>query len=64
MAFKDQPNDGLVGQCSSKLGDVIRDDYFQNHLDEINQVAGLVGIGQDVPELYRQQANRLKNAGL
>ncbi|MES1940088.1 triacylglycerol lipase [Salinisphaera sp. T5B8] len=64
VAFKGKLNDGLVGQCSSKLGDVIRDDYFQNHLDEVNQVAGLVGIGQDVPALYRQQANRLKNAGL
>ena len=63
-AFRGKPNDGLVGQCSSKLGEVIRDDYAQNHLDEINQVAGLVGFGQDVPELYRQHANRLKNAGL
>jgi triacylglycerol lipase len=31
-----EANDGLVGKCSSHLGTVIRDNYFHNHLDEVN----------------------------
>jgi triacylglycerol lipase len=63
--FYDESNDGLVGRCSSHLGDVIRDNYFQNHLDEVNQVLGLVSIFESNPKtLFRSQANRLKNAGL
>ncbi|AXI03764.1 lipase family alpha/beta hydrolase [Aquirhabdus parva] len=59
------PSDGLVPKCSSHLGQVIRDDYPQNHLDEVNQVLGMVGSGPgaDPIPLYRQQANRLKVAG-
>jgi len=58
-------NDGLVGRCSSHLGDVIRDNYFQNHLDEVNQVLGLVSIFESNPKtLFRNHANRLKNLGL
>jgi triacylglycerol lipase len=60
-----ETNDGLVGRCSSHLGDVIRDNYFQNHLDEVNQVLGLVSIFESNPKiLFRSHANRLKNAGL
>jgi triacylglycerol lipase len=63
--FYDQANDGLVDRCSSHLGDVIRDDYFHNHLDEVNQVFGLVSIFESNPTtLFRNHANRLKNAGL
>ena len=63
--FYDEANDGLVGRCSSHLGDVIRDNYFQNHLDEVNQVLGLVSIFESNPKtLFRSHANRLKNAGL
>lgn len=59
------PNDGLVAQCSSHLGQVIRDDYSQNHLDEVNLVFGLVDVFSTSPvTLYRNQANRLKNEGL
>lgn len=57
-------NDGLVSTCSSHLGVVIRDNYNMNHLDAINQVLGLDGLFVNPVELYRQQANRLKNAGL
>ncbi|MFN3585985.1 MAG: lipase family alpha/beta hydrolase, partial [Moraxellaceae bacterium] len=32
-----EANDGLVGRCASRLGRVIRDNYFMNHLDEVNQ---------------------------
>lgn len=60
-----EANDGLVGRCSSHLGTVIRDNYFQNHLDEVNQVVGLVSIFESSPQsIYRAHANRLKNAGL
>ena len=60
-----EANDGLVGRCSSHLGTVIRDNYFQNHLDEVNQVLGLVSIFESSPQsIFRAHANRLKNAGL
>ncbi|TXH93594.1 MAG: triacylglycerol lipase [Pseudomonas sp.] len=60
-----EPNDGLVGRCSSRLGKVIRDNYRMNHLDEVNQVFGLTSLFETDPvTVYRQQANRLKLAGL
>jgi len=59
-----ESNDGLVGRCSSHLGQVIRDNYFQNHLDEVNQVLGLVSIFESSPtSIFRAHANRLKTAG-
>jgi triacylglycerol lipase len=65
LAFKGAKNDGLVGSCSSHLGRVIRDDYAMNHLDEVNQVAGLVNLFETNPvTLYRQHANRLREMGL
>lgn len=58
-------NDGLVESCSSHFGRVIRDDYRLNHLDEVNQVSGLVHLfGPDPKSLFRTHANRLKNEGL
>lgn len=64
LAFRG-PNDGLVGRCSSHLGMVIRDNYRMNHLDEVNQVFGLTSLFETDPlTVYRQHANRLKNAGL
>lgn len=60
-----EANDGLVGRCSSHLGQVIRDNYRMNHLDEVNQIMGLVSILETDPKaVYRQHANRLKSAGL
>lgn len=65
LAFKGEKNDGLVGSCSSHLGHVIRDNYGMNHLDEVNQVAGLVNLFETNPvTLYRQHANRLASMGL
>ena len=63
--FYSMANDGLVGRCSSHLGTVIRDNYFFNHLDEVNQVLGLTSIVESSPlTVFRAHANRLKNAGL
>jgi triacylglycerol lipase len=64
VAFWGQPNDGLVGACDSHLGQVIRDNYPLNHLNEVNQLMGLVGPGANPVSLYRIHANRLKTAGL
>ena len=63
--FKGEANDGLVSQCSSHWGKVVKDNYPWNHLDEINQVLGL--IGKDAPDpvaFFKQHANRLKLAGV
>ena len=63
--FYSEANDGLVGHCSSHLGTVLRDNYFYNHLDEVNQLLGLVSIFESNPtSVFRSHANRLKNAGL
>lgn len=58
-------NDGLVGKCSSHLGEVIRDDFFMNHLDEVNQLFGFTALfGTNPKSVFRTHVNRLKNAGL
>jgi triacylglycerol lipase len=63
--FYSSANDGLVSRCSSHLGTVIRDNYFYNHLDEVNQVLSLTSIFESSPQtVFRAHANRLKNAGL
>lgn len=63
--FYNESNDGLVERCSSRFGAVIRDNYFMNHLDEVNQLLGLVSIFESNPKtVFRAHANRLKNAGL
>ena len=64
LAFGSNANDGLVGQCASHLGTVLRDNYGMNHVDEINHLFGLVNIFETSPvTVFRDQANRLKNAG-
>ncbi len=65
LFFGNGASDGLVGQCSNHFGTVLRDNYGWNHLDEVNQVFGLRGLfSSDPVQVYRDQANRLKNAGL
>lgn len=65
LSFKGGVNDGLVGQCASHWGTVLRDNYTWNHLDEVNQAFGLRGLfAADPVAFYRSQANRLKTAGL
>lgn len=63
--FGDEPNDGLVGRCSSHWGVVLRDDYEWNHLDEVNQALGLrAPLSPDPLAVYRLHANRLRKLGL
>ncbi|MCG2581313.1 MAG: triacylglycerol lipase [Marinobacter sp.] len=65
LAFGFSANDGLVGRCSNHFGKVIRDNYFMNHLDEVNQTLGLHSLFETDPKaVFQQHANRLKNAGL
>jgi triacylglycerol lipase len=60
-----ESSDGLVGKCSAHFGQVIRDDYTMNHLDEVNQLFGLVAMfGPSPKSLFRAHATRLRNAGL
>ena len=61
----DEANDGLVEVCSAHFGDVLRDDYRMNHLDEVNQILGITALFETDPKVvFRAHANRLKNAGL
>jgi triacylglycerol lipase len=63
LAFN-EPNDGLVAACATRLGKHLGD-YRQNHVDEVNHLFGLVDWWSVSPvTLYRQHANRLKNVGL
>jgi triacylglycerol lipase len=60
-----EANDGLVGRCSSHFGQVLRDNYPWNHGDAINHLFAIRGLFTPAPtDVYRQQANRLKVAGL
>lgn len=63
--FFNEPSNGLIGRCSSHFGQVIRDDYAMDHLDEVNQLFGLVHARSANPKtIYREHANRLRNLGL
>lgn len=63
--FNNGANDGFTERCSSHFGQVIRDDYFHNHLDQVNQLLGLRSpFAADPVTLFRTHANRLKLAGL
>ncbi|MBW7472359.1 triacylglycerol lipase [Marinobacter sp. M216] len=65
LAFGFSQNDGLVGRCSNHFGKVIRDNYFMNHLDEVNQALGLHSLFETDPKsVFKQHANRLRNVGL
>jgi triacylglycerol lipase len=64
QAFRKERSDGLVGQCASHLGQVIRDDYPMNHFHAVNQFLGLVGKDVDPVQLFVEHAARLKSAGL
>ena len=63
LAFGSEKNDGLVGVCSTYLGQVLGDSYNLNHVDAINHLFGIRGWTDPV-SLYRQHANRLRNKGV
>ena len=55
-----EDNDGLVTVCSAQFGEVIGDDYLMNHLDEVNQMVGLVSLVETNPvTLFRNHVGRL-----
>lgn len=63
LFFAGEANDGLVSRCSSRWGQVLRDNYPWNHLDEINHAFGLRGVFTPDPiAFYRSHANRLKRS--
>lgn len=65
LSYLGAANDGIVGQCSSHWGQVLRDDYLWNHFDSVNQVFGLRSMfSSDPVTVYRAHANRLKELGL
>ncbi len=64
LAFGGEPSDGLVGVCSTKMGNVIGTHYDMNHVDAINHLFGVRSLWTNPVSLYRAQANRLKNRGL
>ncbi|HDL8797038.1 TPA: triacylglycerol lipase, partial [Yersinia enterocolitica] len=57
-------NDGLVGRYSMHLGKVIRSDYQLDHVDAINQTAGMVSKDIDPVQLFVNQIELLKSKGL
>jgi triacylglycerol lipase len=58
-------NDGLVERCDQHWGDVISTKYNTNHLDAVNHIFGIHHIFETDPlTLYKNQAVRLKSAGL
>ena len=59
------PNDGLVSVCSALFGQVLSTSYHWDHVDEINQVLGVLGQNAEDPlAVIRAHANRLKVQGL
>lgn len=63
LAFGGEKNDGLVSECSQKLGQHIGS-YSANHIDAINHVVGVRSLWHNPVTPYRVHANRLKKAGL
>jgi len=59
-----ETSDGIISTCSSHWGKVIRDDLPLNHVDMQNHIFGITAWGMNVPNLYVQHVNRLKNMGL
>lgn len=58
-------NDGLVERCDQHWGQVIGTRYNMNHLDAVNHIFGIHHLFETDPlTLYKNQAVRLKSAGL
>lgn len=61
---REKENDGLVGRYSSHLGQVIRSDYSMDHLDAINQIAGITPLPTKPIRMFLEHAKRLEGLGL
>ncbi|MBW7983424.1 esterase/lipase family protein [Enterobacillus tribolii] len=57
-------NDGVVGRYSMHLGKVIRSDYSMDHLDAVNQTAGVVTTSVNPVKLYVDHLYLLRSKGL
>lgn len=65
VVYLGEQSDGLVSVCSAQFGDVIRNDYGMNHLDEVNQILGLTKLFSTDPRtVFVTHADRLRNLGL
>ncbi|WP_323122245.1 esterase/lipase family protein [Burkholderia alba] len=65
VAFGFGDNDGIVPVCRSKFGQVIGTAFKWNHLDEVNQILGVMGGNAEDPvAVIRTHVERLKNAQL
>ncbi|WP_179949384.1 triacylglycerol lipase [Burkholderia sp. MSMB1078WGS] len=65
VAFGLGDNDGMVPVCRSKFGEVIGTAFHWNHLDEVNQIAGIRGSNAEDPvAVIRIHVERLKAAQL
>ena len=57
--------DCFIPVASTHFGEVLNDNYYWNHFDEINQTLGIINPFAASPvSVFRQHANRLQNAGL
>ncbi|GAA3964811.1 triacylglycerol lipase [Allohahella marinimesophila] len=63
LPFGWEQSDGLVAECSQRMGYHIGA-RAANHVDAVNHLFGARELWHDPIAMYRQQANRLKNAGL
>ncbi len=58
-------NDGLVERCDQHWGDSLGSGYNMNHMDAVNHIFGIHHLFETDPlTLYKNQAKRLKSAGL
>lgn len=64
LSFSDRYHDGVVPLCGQYLGKPIRHNYRHNHVDAMRHLFGLIGLTVNPRTLYRNHANRLKEAGL
>lgn len=56
--------DGFIPVKSARFGTVIHDNFYWNHLDEINQTLGLIHPDAEDPRtIFRLHAQRLRKAG-
>lgn len=65
LAALNDDDDGVVPRCSTHFGVIISDKYALNHMDLVNQTLGMTPpLSANPITLFRNQAARLKNAGL